>query len=114
MIDRVIERLEDLDRITVEDMELLCPDCASDMRERNIAAYKVDEIVRLMDEESKDQALKKKYMDVDTGKFRGSKGERFDNCVKFMVAKGIEPKSSGDTKEDAAKKLCAWIARKKK
>jgi hypothetical protein len=29
-----------------------------------------------------------KYVDPDTGRFKGGKGERFDNCVEYMKCKG--------------------------
>jgi hypothetical protein len=53
---------------------------------------------------SKLQKLKSKYMDAKTGRFKGGKGERFDNCVAYMKAKG-------DVADPEA--LCGKIARGK-
>jgi hypothetical protein len=53
---------------------------------------------------SKGQQLSAKYINPKTGAFKGRKGERFGNCVKYMKAKGgiSDPKA-----------LCGTIARKK-
>lgn len=47
-----------------------------------------------------------KYLDEKTGRFKGGKGERFDNCVQAMK----------DCRKDvdSPEALCASIARKKK
>lgn len=47
----------------------------------------------------------KKYMDPKTGRFKGGKGERFDNCVKAFSA--CKPDI------DDPEAMCASIARKK-
>lgn len=53
---------------------------------------------------SKQQQLSAKYINPKTGAFKGRKGEKFGNCVKYMKAKGgvSDPKA-----------LCGTIARKK-
>jgi hypothetical protein len=53
---------------------------------------------------SKQQQLSAKYLNPKTGAFKGRKGEKFGNCVKYMKAKGgvSDPKA-----------LCGTIARKK-
>jgi len=53
---------------------------------------------------SKQQQLSAKYLNPKTGGFKGRKGEKFGNCVKYMKAKGgvSDPKA-----------LCGTIARKK-
>ena len=60
-----------------------------------------------------DNECRKKYVDQKTGRFKGGKGKRFDNCVAAVMdcASGMKvPK--GGTKEDAAKNFCAWLYRK--
>jgi len=47
--------------------------------------------------------LEKKYINKETGRFKGGKGERFDNCVKYMKEKGSSNPEG----------LCASIGRKK-
>lgn len=54
--------------------------------------------------EADDSACKGKYMDASTGRFKGGKGERFDNCVKYMTCKGGV---------DDPEAMCAKIARAK-
>lgn len=61
----------------------------------------VDEILR---EAAESTACASKYMDPKTGRFKGGKGERFDNCVKMMQCKGGV---------DDPEALCAKIARGK-
>ena len=59
-----------------------------------------------MAKKSVSQALKNKYMNKK-GDFKGRAwtGERFNNCVKYMMAQGKS--------EDSAKRICAYIGRKK-
>ena len=63
-----------------------------------------DDENRVSESMSKLEKLKSKYMDPATGRFKGKRGERFDNCVKYMAAKGGVKNPEG---------LCASIARKK-
>jgi hypothetical protein len=54
--------------------------------------------------EANEADCKSKYVDPKTGRFKGGKGERFDNCVKYMKCKG------GVDDPDA---VCGKIARAK-
>jgi len=54
--------------------------------------------------EADDSACKGKYMDADTGRFKGGKGDRFKNCVSYMTCKGGV---------DDPEAMCAKIARAK-
>ena len=54
--------------------------------------------------ESVSDKLRDDYIDPKTGRFKGGKGERFDNCVAYMKAKGGV---------DDPEAVCAAIARKK-
>ena len=53
----------------------------------------------------KDDDCMAKYMDEESGRFKGGKGERFDNCVKAMK----------DCRKNVTdpEGLCGSIARKK-
>ncbi|MFA4971287.1 MAG: hypothetical protein WC683_01655 [bacterium] len=51
-----------------------------------------------------DEPCKAKYIDSETGRFKGEKGERFQSCVEFMRCKGGV---------DDPEALCAKIARAK-
>jgi len=66
-----------------------------------LESIKVNAILREAAEDSKCGA---QYMDAGTGRFKGGKGERFDNCVSYMKCKGGV---------DDPEALCAKIARAK-
>lgn len=54
--------------------------------------------------EANNGKCKDQYVDSDSGRFKGGKGERFDNCVKYMEC-------MGDVEEPDS--VCAKIARAK-
>lgn len=55
-------------------------------------------------EKSKGEKLKDKFMNPKTGRFKGSKGQRFKNCEAYFKAKGGIENPAG---------LCAKIYRQK-
>jgi hypothetical protein len=72
------------------------------------------------EDKTKLEALKKRYMN-DKGEFKGGSGAKFDNCVKYQLARDeagiygfkLKVNKKHTTKEDAAKALCGAIKRKK-
>ena len=81
-------------------------------KDESMDVYEVNELLESLSEDlseakngsSKLQKLKAKYMDQKTGRFKGGKGKRFDNCVAYMTAKGGV---------DDPEALCGKIARSK-
>jgi hypothetical protein len=62
------------------------------------------EIDAILREAAEDSKCGSQYMDAGTGRFKGGKGDRFDNCVSYMKCKGGV---------DDPEALCAKIARAK-
>ena len=54
---------------------------------------------------TKSAGCRKKYINSDTGNFKGAPGERFDNCVKYQKCLGKS--------QESAKKICGAIKKKK-